>query len=424
MIKKVLLLTTIVALSFNTSYVSFATTLTPAQAIEESKVKYEQLDDTITTLNSEISKLNIEIEGINYKLNATNTEIEETGLQIKLINSQIEEAKADIEKNQEILDKRIRSMYESNTNTDMLIYIMTSDNLLDAFNRVYSMSKIVSLDKQMINEINEKSAFLIKGAEDLSKSQSDLNFLKTSALKDLASVNEKQSTQQESLNELNSQKANVASIIEANEEKLISHQLSIINSDSSTSLELTSAISTLKSLIAQISSDYVLDLANTAILDGQAKIDAIEIENSKNAVINNNNNNNNNNNINNSSTTDNNNNNNNNNNSGTGNSTSGDGEYLATYAMSATAYTGGTITASGLKPIRDPNGISTISVDPSVIPLGSKVLIPGYGYAIASDTGGAIKGNIIDLYLNSHEECVSWGRQNVTLHLIALPGTW
>ncbi|WP_253199103.1 3D domain-containing protein [Clostridium gasigenes] len=400
MIKKVLLLTTIVALCFNTSYVSFATTLTPAQAIEESKVKYEQLDDTITTLNSEISKLNIEIEVINYKLNATNTEIEETGLQIKLINSQIEEAKADIEKNQEILDKRIRSMYESNTNTDMLIYIMTSDNLLDAFNRVYSMSKIVSLDKQMINEINEKSAFLIKGAEDLSKSQSDLNFLKTSALKDLASVNEKQSTQQESLNELNSQKANVASIIEANEEKLISHQLSIINSDSSTSLELTSAISTLKSLIAQISSDYVLDLANTAILDGQAKIDAIEIENSKNAVINNNNN------------------------SGNGNSTSGDGEYIATYAMSATAYTGGTITASGLKPIRDPNGISTISVDPSVIPLGSKVLIPGYGYAIASDTGGAIKGNIIDLYLNSHEECVSWGRQNVTLHLIALPGTW
>lgn len=412
MIKKVLLLTTIVALCFNTSYVSFATTLTPAQAIEESKVKYEQLDDTITTLNSEISKLNIEIEGINYKLNATNTEIEETGLQIKLINSQIEEAKADIEKNQEILDKRIRSMYESNTNTDMLIYIMTSDNLLDAFDRVYSMSKIVSLDKQMINEINEKSAFLIKGADDLNKSQSDLNFLKTSALKDLASVNEKQSTQQEGLNELNSQKANVASIIEANEEKLISHQLSIINSDSSTSLELTSAISTLKSLIAQISSDYVLDLANTAILDGQAKIDAIEIENSKNAVINNNNNN--------SSTTDNN----NNNNSGNGNSTSGDGEYLATYAMSATAYTGGTITASGLKPIRDPNGISTISVDPSVIPLGSKVLIPGYGYAIASDTGGAIKGNIIDLYLNSHEECVSWGRQNVTLHLIALPGTW
>ncbi len=405
LIKKVLLLTTIVALCFNTSYVSFATTLTPAQAIEESKVKYEQLDDTITTLNSEISKLNIEIEGINYKLNATNAEIEETGLQIKLINSQIEEAKADIEKNQKILDKRIRSMYESNTNTDMLIYIMTSDNLLDAFNRVYSMSKIVSLDKQMINEINEKSAFLIKGAEDLNKSQSDLNILKTSALKDLASVNEKQSTQQESLNELNSQKANVASIIEANEEKLISHQLSIINSDSSTSLELTSAISTLKSLIAQISSDYALDLANTAILNGQAKIDAIEIENSKNAVINNN-----------SSTPD--------NNSGNSNSTSGDGEYLATYAMSATAYTGGTITASGLKPVRDPNGISTISVDPSVIPLGSKVLIPGYGYAIASDTGGAINGNIIDLYLNSHEECVSWGRRNVTLHLIALPGTW
>ena len=92
--------------------------------------------------------------------------------------------------------------------------------------------------------------------------------------------------------------------------------------------------------------------------------------------------------------------------------------------MESTAYTGGTFTAMGLKPVRNPNGISTVAVDPNVIPLGSKVHVSGYGVAIASDTGGAIKGNIVDVYLNSYQECIQWGRRNVTVTLLAYPGQW
>lgn len=92
--------------------------------------------------------------------------------------------------------------------------------------------------------------------------------------------------------------------------------------------------------------------------------------------------------------------------------------------MVSTAYTGDTITYTGTTPVRDPNGISTIAVDPSIIPLGSKVYIPGYGEAIAADTGGAIKGNRVDLFLNSENECINWGRQNATLYILAYPGEW
>lgn len=98
--------------------------------------------------------------------------------------------------------------------------------------------------------------------------------------------------------------------------------------------------------------------------------------------------------------------------------------YKAIYTMEATAYTGDTITATGTTPVRNPNGISTIAVDPSIIPLGSKVYIPGYGEALATDTGGAIKGHRIDLFLNSEDECINWGRQNVSLYLLAYPGEW
>lgn len=98
--------------------------------------------------------------------------------------------------------------------------------------------------------------------------------------------------------------------------------------------------------------------------------------------------------------------------------------YKEVYTMMSTAYAGDTITYMGATPVRDPDGISTIAVDPSIIPLGSKVYIPGYGLAIASDTGGLIKGNRIDLFLNSEDECINWGVQTVSLYLIAYPGEW
>lgn len=98
--------------------------------------------------------------------------------------------------------------------------------------------------------------------------------------------------------------------------------------------------------------------------------------------------------------------------------------YKKKISSTATAYSGHSSTATGRRPVRNEGGLSTIAVDPSVIPLGSKVYVDGYGYAIASDTGGAIKGNKIDVYLNSASECNSWGRKSVNVLLVAYPGEW
>lgn len=90
----------------------------------------------------------------------------------------------------------------------------------------------------------------------------------------------------------------------------------------------------------------------------------------------------------------------------------------------ATAYSNHSTTATGRMPVRNNGGLSTIAVDPSVIPLGSKVFVEGYGYAIAADTGGAIKGNKIDIYLNSSSECNAWGVRSVNLLVVAYPGEY
>ena len=86
------------------------------------------------------------------------------------------------------------------------------------------------------------------------------------------------------------------------------------------------------------------------------------------------------------------------------------------------AAAGGTITVSATGYAlrgRTATGIQTapgvVAVDPSVIPLGTRMTIPGYGEGIAADTGGAVHGNIIDLWFPSTAQALQWGRRTVTI---------
>lgn len=56
-----------------------------------------------------------------------------------------------------------------------------------------------------------------------------------------------------------------------------------------------------------------------------------------------------------------------------------------------------------------------VAVDPKLIPLGTKLHVPGYGHGIAADVGTAIKGRIIDLWMPSHAAARAWGRRTVTI---------
>ncbi|MDQ0430862.1 uncharacterized protein YabE (DUF348 family)/3D (Asp-Asp-Asp) domain-containing protein [Planomicrobium stackebrandtii] len=92
------------------------------------------------------------------------------------------------------------------------------------------------------------------------------------------------------------------------------------------------------------------------------------------------------------------------------------------FYVSATAYTASCtgcsgITATGINLHTNP-GLKVIAVDPSVIPLGSKVWVEGYGNAIAGDTGGAIKGNKIDLFMASQSDAISFGRKQVKVRIL------
>ncbi len=103
-------------------------------------------------------------------------------------------------------------------------------------------------------------------------------------------------------------------------------------------------------------------------------------------------------------------------------SRSNDDTVTKEFIANASAYTASCrgcsgITKTGLNLKKNPS-LKVIAVDPNVIPLGSKVYVEGYGYAVAGDIGGAIKGNRIDVFVPTHSQAIQWGRKNVRVKVL------
>lgn len=90
--------------------------------------------------------------------------------------------------------------------------------------------------------------------------------------------------------------------------------------------------------------------------------------------------------------------------------------YSKVYNGKATAYTHtGNATASGVMPVAG----TTVAVDPKVFPLGTRLYIPGYGFAIAQDTGDkVIKNYTVDLFMDTKDECINWGIRSVKIYVL------
>lgn len=97
--------------------------------------------------------------------------------------------------------------------------------------------------------------------------------------------------------------------------------------------------------------------------------------------------------------------------------------YAKIVKVKATAYwavngVGKTYTASGRKAVRNPDGYSTIAVDRSVFPFGTKLFVEGYGFAVAAETGTAIIGDKIDVFFDTYKEACDWGVKYVNVYVL------
>ncbi|MFE4708896.1 ubiquitin-like domain-containing protein [Peribacillus simplex] len=98
-------------------------------------------------------------------------------------------------------------------------------------------------------------------------------------------------------------------------------------------------------------------------------------------------------------------------------SSSGKEIYVSSTAYTASCKGCSGVTSTGVDLKSNP-GAKIIAVDPNVIPMGSKVYVEGYGYAVAADKGGAIKGNRIDVFFSSKNDAYRWGVKRVKIRVL------
>lgn len=401
--KSILSMITLITLFINLSVTTFATN----KSLDDNKVHMNQISDKITKLDSQISDLQNSMDKLQNTIDDNKAKVKSFEKQISNTEKKIKQTEGNLKDSEDVLSGRLRAMYKSGSysGANYLAYVFEADGFSDMIGRIYALNKIIDADNEMITNLKNSQKSLENDINSLKSQKDAISKLNEENVKSLEEIKTNKSKLEKKKDEFNSELQSVQAQIKENEETLIKPYINVINSSSSIS-ELSNAVNTLEGLIPQLSTSDVKEEVNDYILKGNNKIESLKAAEKPAPTPTPN------------PTPDN-----NNNNNGSGdNNNNSPSSSKKTFTMEATAYTGHGITASGTVPVRNPGGLSTVAVDPNVIPLGSKVYVSGYGYAIAADTGSAIKGNKIDLYVNSESDAYAFGRRTVTVEIISYPG--
>ncbi len=357
-----------------------AGTVSPLFASAKTVDEIKQEENTVTeqgvTLNSEIQ---VALDEVNQKYR----DLEKLKQDVTQAESTITTTQEKIKKTQDSIKKRTRTMVErmqdaqiKGTQDQSLQMLLDSESLSDFLNRVYAYTTIQTAE-------NSKVESLYNDKEKLATMKDKLSTTKKTLV-------EKQATAEKQAADLDTKVASLQTELKNNQVQL--EQLSSDRkSEEEKAAKEAQAAKDKQAAAEKAQKETVASSSETS--SSSSTTDTTE----------------------NTSTPDNNSNNNqgndtddNNNNSGT----SKNGE--------ATAYVAtGHNTASGTVPTPG----RTIAVDRSVIPLGSlvKIVVPSApqysGYYVAEDTGGAVSGNIIDIFVGSNAEATSFGRRAITFSI-------
>lgn len=248
----------VVCMVFGISYTAIATPLSDAQQQElnESQQKFNEINDKIRGLESKIDGLTDQMEPIFFEIEENNKEIEETKKEISEVELQIEEKKSDIEKQQEVLGGRIRATYKNGGQSNYISVLLSSTSIGDLLSKVQAINKIMSIDRELIDQLNETKKELdekVSTLENKTKELTDLNTVNQQKIDDL---NKKKAEQQVVIDEMKVEKSKIISQLTPLERELAKPYISKINSNSSID-ELNNAINALRGLRNQIETSTV-----------------------------------------------------------------------------------------------------------------------------------------------------------------------
>lgn len=364
----------------------FVPTVGEAATLEEIKIQQQSkqsemilLDNQINDKLSEVNAKNAELELVEQEMVTLENTVEETGKEIaaqeEIVEERLEQAK-----------DRLKTIQTTEVNQNTVLSLIESESVTDFLNRAYVLMTLQSAGNDQVEmaqeEAEELEALKEEQAAEIAelKEQSQLAQAQKEELnKEVASLQQTMDENKALLDQLDKERATEETRL-AEEERLAKEKAEAekaaaeaekVNNEKVVATQTVSTEKTAPSTTkVAVKEENPVSKKKTEEKPEPAKTETSS--SSKTIVV-----------------------------SATGYSTQQAG--LSTH------------TATGID-LRVNSRV--IAVDPSVIPLGSKVEIPGYGVFIAGDTGGAIKGNKIDIHFTTVQQALSWGRRTITIKIL------
>ena len=365
---------------------------------QEEKQTEAQIASVEVTIGETLASINLKQMGID-DLKAQITAAEESQIETR---AAIEAQKEVIASRKEQLKTRLVALQTSDATTNQILMLLDSENFADFISRAYVVGQLQAADNEQIETAiseEEKLTALeeqlaeeiqtVKAAESRLKSESTALAAELTSLKGILSEN------QNVLSQVKTEYADEAARLAAEEAQAKAdaaaaeaaakaaeeQQIAESSSAVAESASSTASASVQESAVASSATAPVSQITDSSV----ASVETAPVVTITTPAV-----------------------------------TETPAAQGKTLVLSATAYSRheaglSNFTATGIDLSVNP---MVIAVDPSVIPLGSLVSVPGYGIAIAGDTGGAIVGNKIDLHMEDLNAALSFGRQTLTITIL------
>ena len=147
---------------------------TPNQEVIENQKKYDELTKKIENINDQIYSLNGEIEPLVQTIESNNTQMEQIKVEVENTQKEIETAKDEIDKTEEVLGKRVRELYKSGGQSSYIMLLFSAESFNDLISKIESTSRLVSIDKKIVKELEDKQESLNNKITSLDEKNNEL----------------------------------------------------------------------------------------------------------------------------------------------------------------------------------------------------------------------------------------------------------
>jgi len=398
LIKKMMVLSLICASFFSTSLMAHAET--SQETLTNGKSKLEENDRLLDEKEQEQQQASKELKAVQDELESTEGQLEASKKEISSIEGKIEETKLLIEEKKDqiveledkvlerkdVMKDRLVALQNTDKTNIIMEVILNAQDLSDFIDRAAAVSAFYNGDKDLLEQQQQDLETIEAEKKDVDDKEAELQQSYESLAENQSALEANLDKRQVAVSEANNKYKSISKEIKIAESEKAAIQAELKDAEESIKKQQEEAAARKKVIVQQ-------QTAVSAETTEAPKSSSSPSKGKSNSSSNSNKN----------------------------SSSKKESSSSETIYVSATAYshesTKSDYTALGYNIKKNAN-MKLIAVDPSVIPLGSKVWVEGYGEAIAGDTGGAIKGHKIDVLMPNNSKAKAWGRKTVKVKIL------